>query len=124
MTRRFCADTTGGQVCGAIYDGTTQRCPPHQAAADARQQARRGTSTQRGLGWAFTRRKHNDAAYQAAATCQCDGCGWHGTGTCNRPFTSDNPKTAQHTQPRSKGGTDSPILAYCRSCNSSRGNRT
>jgi len=50
MTTRFCADTTSGQVCGQVFDGDTQRCPAHQAAANQRQAQRRGTTTQRGYG--------------------------------------------------------------------------
>ena len=50
MTRRFCTEQVDGQPCGAIFDGPTQRCPPHQQAADTREQARRGTTTQRGYG--------------------------------------------------------------------------
>lgn len=35
----------------------------------------------------------------------------------------DNPKTAGHVVARSQGGGDGPILAICRSCNSSDGGR-
>jgi hypothetical protein len=117
-------ETTAGRVCGKVFDGDTMRCRDCQAQADAREKARRGTSSARGLGWAFTRRKQQDAAYQAAAACQCGGCGWHGPGMCGLAFTAANPKTAQHVTPRSRGGSAGPILAYCRNCNSSKGNRT
>lgn len=52
MPRRFCIETTNGVVCGAVFDGDTQRCPVHQARADARLRARRGSTTQRGYGTA------------------------------------------------------------------------
>ena len=50
MPRRFCIETTDGVVCGAVFTGDTERCPPHQAAADKRLQQRRGTTAQRGYG--------------------------------------------------------------------------
>jgi hypothetical protein len=112
-----------GDGCGQLYDldtTATQRCPPCQAEATRRRNARPSSSS-RGLGWTFSRRKQNDRGYQAAATCQCTGCHWHGSGLCGRTFTASNPKTGGHTVPRSQGGSTSAIRAVCRSCNSSDG---
>ena len=49
MPRRFCIETTDGTVCGTVFEGPTQRCPPHQAAATQRRNARTNT-TARGYG--------------------------------------------------------------------------
>jgi hypothetical protein len=97
------------------------RCPPCQAAHTAHRNARPSSSS-RGLGWAFTKRKQADAAYQAATRCQCPGCPRCGHG-CGEAFTPGNPKTGGHTVPRSQGGAGSAILAICRACNSSDGGR-
>ena len=126
MPRRICICTgcPNHHQHQATYDRDTapgQRCPPCQAAATAQRNARPGSSS-RGLGWDFTRRKAADPAWQAATHCQCPGCPWCG-GHCGKPFTASNPKTGGHTTPRSQGGGSSPILAVCRSCNSSDGGR-
>jgi hypothetical protein len=113
-----------GTGCGNLFDLDTtrsQRCPGCQHHR-TRQLQQRPSSSSRGLGWAFTRRKHNDTSYQQATRCQCPGCPRCGTG-CGQPFTTANPKTAGHVQPRSKGGGSSPIRAVCRACNSSDGGR-
>jgi 5-methylcytosine-specific restriction endonuclease McrA len=109
-------------ACRRLFDMDstgTLRCPDCQAAATARRNARPSSSA-RGLGWKFSERKKNDANYQQATTCQCRGCTQH-SGVCGEPFTAANPKTADHTVPRSQGGGDGPITAMCRRCNSARG---
>jgi len=121
MPKRFC-QCTGCSSCNvttgahsALFDldlTGTLKCPGCQAVATTKRNARPSSSA-RGLGWAFTKRKQNDIAYQQAEVCH-----W-----CGRQFTKDNPKTADHTVPRSQGGNDSPIVAACRSCNSSRGGK-
>lgn len=123
VPRRWCAD------CRALFTVSDQapglRCPACQAIATAKRQAR-PSSSKRGLGWAFTRRKQSNApdavAYRNSTTCQCTGCPQH-TGLCGKPFTTTNPKTAGHTTPRSRGGHGSPIRPVCRQCNSSDGGR-
>jgi 5-methylcytosine-specific restriction endonuclease McrA len=118
MPKRWCIG------CRKLFDldsTGTQRCPPCQATATTARNARANT-TARGLGWTHVKRKQQDENYQAADTCQCPGCPRCGTG-CGEPFTMDNPKTAGHVVPRSQGGGDGPILAICRSCNSSDGGR-
>lgn len=109
MPKRFCIG------CRKLYsmDATgTLRCPVCQArATTARNQ--RPSSSSRGLGWKFSKRKQADAAYQAAVACH-----W-----CHGAFTAADPKTADHITPRSQGGEDGPIVAAHRSCNSSRGGR-
>jgi hypothetical protein len=128
MPKRFCICTGCAGCtpagCGKLFDRDatrTQRCPRCQPAATRARQARPSSSS-RGLGWAHSRRKQADAAYQAAATCQCRGCPQH-RGTCGEPFTAANPRTAGHVVPRSRGGGDGPIMAVCRRCNSSDGGR-
>ena len=130
MPHRWCACTgcpacsPRGRTHGVLFDMDetgTLRCPPCQQQATARRNARPGSS-QRGLGWAFSRRKAADVNYQEATTCQCTGCPQH-SGVCGEAFTTQNPKTAGHTVPRSQGGGDSRILAVCRRCNSSDGGK-
>lgn len=134
MPKRWC-QCTGCSAClstgqqrqprhGALFDldlTGTQKCPPCQTAATTARNAR-PSSSQRGLGWAFTRRKQNDPNYVQATTCQCTGCPQH-RGICGVVFTPANPKTAGHTTPRSRGGGNGPILPVCRRCNSSDGGR-
>ena len=122
MPKRFCIERLpDGTLCTTIHDGPTERCPSHQELATKRRNARPSSSS-RGLGWEFSRRKKADPAYQAATRCQCRGCPRCGDG-CGVAFTKSNPKTAGHTIPRSQGGGSSAILAVCRSCNSADGGR-
>lgn len=107
MPKRFCIG------CRKLFDRSltgTQRCPACQAPADRARNAR-ASSSSRGLGWKFSQRKQDDHAYQAATACH-----W-----CGLPFTAADPKTADHLIPRSRGGSDGPIVAAHRSCNSHRG---
>lgn len=99
--------------CGKLFDRDatgTMRCPACQSVTTAARNARPSSSS-RGLGWKFSQRKQDDDAYQAATQCH-----W-----CSLPFTAQDPKTADHLIPRSRGGGDGPIVAAHRSCNSRRG---
>ena len=88
------------------------RCENCEADYQREQEAHRPTTTQRGLGW-----KHQQRAKAVLANAQvCERCA--------QPPTPDNPLTAHHTQARAKGGHDSPMIALCRRCNSSIGDRT
>jgi len=130
MPKRFCqchgcpsCNTTTGSH-GKLFDLDTTgtlKCPGCQAVATQKRNAR-PSSSQRGLGWKFSKRKAADRQYQQATSCQCRGCPQH-TGICGVAFTAANPKTAGHTVPRSQGGGSSPIMAVCRRCNSSDGGR-
>lgn len=120
MPKRWCIEPGCRKLFDADSTGTL-RCPACQATATARRNAR-PSSSQRGLGWAFTVRKAADENYQHATRCQCPGCPRCGSG-CGEPFTAANPKTGGHAVPRSRGGADGPILAICRACNSSDGGR-
>jgi len=121
MPKRFC-QCTSCAYChnqagthGALFDldlTGTLKCPGCQGIATARRNAR-PSSSERGLGWKFSKRKQDDAGYQAATLCH-----W-----CKQPFTTADPKTADHLTPRVQGGGDGPIVAAHRSCNSRRGGR-
>jgi 5-methylcytosine-specific restriction endonuclease McrA len=118
MPKRWCQCTgcpACGNSCRKLYDLDSApglRCPACQARATIKRNARPSSSA-RGLGWAFTRRKQADRGYTEAAVCH-----W-----CKKPFTADDPKTADHLTPRSRGGSDGAIVAAHRSCNSSRGGK-
>lgn len=106
MPMKFCLG------CGKLTDNGS-RCPPCQAALQKRISAARGTTKQRGLGGSHRRRAEKVVA--AARVC----------GRCGEPPTEDNPLTAHHTTARAKGGDEStPMVALCRRCNSSLGDRT
>lgn len=118
MPKRWCTCQgcpACGHSCKRLYDIDSApglRCPACQAHATRARNAR-PSSSQRGLGWAFSARKAKDRGYQAATVCQ-----W-----CGKPFTDADPKTADHVVPRSRGGAHGPIVAAHRSCNSSRGGK-
>ena len=117
MPRRFCIEIVNGEPCAAIFDGPTQRCPPHQAAADKRRNTDapgRTSATQRGYGAEWRR----VSAQVIAASKVCHWCG-------EQP-TKDNPMTADHIVPRALGGTNarSNLVGACRRCNSARGGKT
>lgn len=87
-------------------------CPTCQTSREQARDQRRGTTTQRGLGWS-----HQQRAAQVTAGVQvCPKCG-------QQP-TKDNPITAHHTTARAKGGAESQLTALCRRCNSQIGDRT
>lgn len=105
MPAKFCLD------CGELTrDGS--RCADCQQERVARINSRRKrNTTARGLGHAH--RVRAKAVVDAAQVCAI----------CGRPPTPDDPLTADHIIPRSKGGTDGPLRAAHRSCNSRRGAR-
>lgn len=100
MPMRPCLD------CGHLSPDT--RCGIHARAQQQARDARRGSSTQRGLGSAHRRQ----AAAQIAAVPYCERCGHQGS--------PDNPLTAEHGLPRARGGSQ-VTGTLCRSCNSSSG---
>jgi 5-methylcytosine-specific restriction endonuclease McrA len=108
VPKRFCLD------CRTLIDvGTGSRCPTCQAGLDQRRDQARGTTKQRGLGGSH--RRTAEKIVQAAQVCQ----------QCGQPPTPDNPLTAHHTTARAKGGDHTtPMIALCRRCNSSIGDRT
>jgi 5-methylcytosine-specific restriction enzyme A len=86
--------------CGALT--RRSRCPTCQARRDAA----RGTTAQRGYGAAHQRRAHAAIAAQP----WCSNCG----------ATTD--LTADHITPLARGGDPlGPIRVLCRRCNSRRG---
>lgn len=88
-------------------------CETCQAERDAVENSRPRYSQARGLG--SRHRKRAKAVVAAAQVCQRCGC----------PPTENNPLTAHHTTARAKGGDDTtPLVALCRRCNSSIGDRT
>lgn len=110
MPAKFCLD------CGELFTPTpdeSSRCGDCAAEWTMRRNARpKRNTTARGLGYAHrVKAKAVVAVAQACARCQ-------------QPPTPDNPLTAHHTTARAKGGGDSPMVALCRRCNSSIGDRT
>lgn len=106
MPKKFCL------TCRELTDNGS-RCPKCQTELNQRKESARGTTKQRGLGG--THRRKAEKIVKAAQVCQ----------RCGVPPTSDNPLTAHHTQARAKGGGhDTPMIALCRRCNSSIGDRT
>lgn len=106
MPMKFCLG------CGQLTDNGS-RCPACQSQMNKAISAKRGTTKQRGLGG--THRRKAEKIVKAAQVC----------GICGQPPTPDNPLTAHHTTARAKGGDHStPMMAACRRCNSSIGDRT
>jgi 5-methylcytosine-specific restriction protein A len=101
-------------TCGRI---TTQhsngRCPDCASAHDRRQNAQRGTRTQRGYDNRWLRVSKSAIRRQP----WCSDCGTAGD--------KANPLTGHHVTARSKGGpgTAENVMVLCRRCNSARGNR-
>lgn len=107
MPHRECIELT----CRRLHEGPGPRCP---ACARVRQQTRdqaRGTTTERGYGWAWQQLSALVVQYYR----QCRDCGDLGT--------LGNPLTADHIIPKSQGGTDewSNLTCRCRECNSRKG---
>jgi 5-methylcytosine-specific restriction endonuclease McrA len=106
MPVKFCLGchelTTNGSYC--------EKC---QEGRDAAQNSRPRYSQARGLG-----SRHRARAKAVVAAAQvCERCG--------KEPTPDNPLTAHHVVARAKGGDDTtPLVALCRRCNSSIGDRT
>lgn len=99
--------------CGRVK--ATSPCSTCGPAQQRRRDAQRGTTTQRGLGWAHQQQRTRlIQAYEQQ----------HGPIThcprCARAISKDNPITAQHTRARAHGGTQADAL-WCKACNSSEG---
>lgn len=105
MVNRPCLD------CGALTPGN--RCPTHQRRQDNQRYARRGTTTERGYGYAYEQRR---ATVLAGAT-HC--------ATCGGEFTADNPATGGHVDdlrdlPREQRRTSAAtaeLMPQCAACN-------
>lgn len=89
MPKRWCLD------CNQLVDAPATRCPPHQAAADARAAARRAratagrpSATRRGYGTTYQRRA---AAIVAQAKRAGEPCG-----ICGEPCLPHQPIVAHH----------------------------
>lgn len=98
--------------CGRPCAGS--RCAPCKLANSNKRYAARGTTAQRGLSGAHARMsRHYKRTNAACVYCQQTG-------------TPDNPITAGHIIARSHGGGSnlSNYQPECRSCNSSKQNRT
>ena len=97
--------------CGVLAD--SHRCPPHLAIWERAQDAKRGTSTQRGYDAAW-RRLRISILNRDAWMCQI--CGKHLVGP---------DATVDHRLAKVNGGTDEPgnLVAMCRRHNSSKGAR-
>ena len=97
--------------CGVLAD--SHRCPPHLAIWERAQDAKRGTSTERGYDTAW-RKLRIAILNRDAWTCQI--CGKHLVG-------SD--ATVDHIVPKARGGSDQQfnLRAACRADNSSKGAR-
>jgi 5-methylcytosine-specific restriction endonuclease McrA len=107
MPTRFCLEPDCRKLTTA-----GSRCPDCQAKLVKRMNAAKGSRHTRGLGYDHVRR-----AKALLATAQvCEICG--------QPPTPTNPLTAHHTTARAKGGANSELVAACRHCNSSIGDRT
>ena len=105
MPPRPCLD------CGTPTRGT--RCAPCQARSDNKRYTARGTTAQRGLAGAHARTSQRYKTLKLP----CAICGEHGT--------TENPITAGHIVPRTRGGTSHPsnYQPECRRCNSSKQDR-
>lgn len=94
--------------CRIARVSTGSRCPPCQAIAWRAQAAQRGTTTQRGLGWDYQRKRQR--------ILQRDGfvCG-----VCGLPGAT----TVDHVVPRARGGSheDHNLRAAHVRCNAGRG---
>lgn len=98
--------------CGRVRDASP--CAACKPAVQRQRDARRGTTTERGLGWAHQQqRAHLIAqAEQAGPLTHCP--------TCGDQLSARNPITAEHTTARAHGGQLADDLE-CRRCNSSKG---
>src|SRR5688572_16358817 len=101
------------QDCGRIIDkkknGRCLTCYRQNEREKSRARRARGTTSQRGYGSDYQRRR----AAAIRAQPWCSDCGHTGS--------EDNPLTAEHILPVSQGGKAGPLGVLCRSCNSSRG---
>lgn len=106
MPMKFCLG------CRTLTDNGS-RCPSCQSKFDTEQSAKRGSTKARGLGG--THRRIAEKITSGVQVCP----------RCGTPPTKDNPMTAHHVIPRSKGGDHTtPLVPLCRQCNSELGDRT
>jgi 5-methylcytosine-specific restriction endonuclease McrA len=116
-SRRGCS-SLGGSGCGRIFPPEQMsrarpgRCVPcaktYEREKSRARRARLGTTSQRGYGSDYQRRR--EAAIRAQPWCS----------DCGHTGSENNPLTAEHVVPVSQGGKDGPLTVLCRSCNSSR----
>ncbi|MBA2614314.1 MAG: HNH endonuclease [Actinobacteria bacterium] len=92
--------------------GELTRSGSRCSRCEAKRDARRGTTTERGYG--------SDHQKRAKATIRSQP--W--CSICGHPGSPSNPLTADHVVPVSRGGRGGPLRVACRSCNSRRGNAT
>ncbi len=91
-------------TCGAITRHGS-RCPN----CTARQERKRGTTTQRGYGSDWQARSRHITRLVG----RCEACGAEHTAT--------NPLTLDHVIAKARGGTDDLVQVLCRRCNSAKG---
>ena len=101
-----------GLSCGKLSQNS--RCEPCRLAYQRARENRRGTITERGLGWEHqkARKAILDKVGPITACPHCDA-----------PIDASNPITGEHGIPRVDGGTEVTEL-ICRLCNSASGGRT
>lgn len=104
MALRPCLD------CGS--PSMNSRCPVHKAQREARRDAVRGSTTQRGLGWSHQQQVAELKLRRPLGHCP----------RCGRRITARNPLTGEHGTARAHGGTKVTDL-ICRICNSADGAR-
>lgn len=91
--------------CRQLHHGKG-RCPTCLARDEQGRDQRRGTTDQRGYGWAYQQARAKAVPGQTHCA------------TCGEPFTEDNPATGGHVRDRRAGGTlEHGIKAECRLCN-------
>ncbi len=95
-------------ACGAVIAPNADRC----RSCSRERERRRGTTTERGLGWHQRRRE----ALVRSGDTTCWLCGLPGSWT-----DPDDPLTADHTTPRAHDGHGSDYRPAHRSCNGKRG---
>src|SRR5437867_12064203 len=90
--------------CGRLIASPARRCPACERARDVA----RGTTTERGLGWSYQRKRERVLARDGYV---CWLCGLPGA------------DTVDHVIPRARGGDDSDenLRAAHAQCNASRG---
>ena len=122
MPKRFC-QCSGCAACGTtsglhnvLYDrkdAPGYRCPPCQVIATKQRNTDppgRPSAAQRGYGTEWRR-------ISAKVIANAVACHW-----CGKPFSKDDPATADHVIPKARGGTNDEqnLVAAHRSCNSRR----
>lgn len=105
MVNRPCLD------CGVLSEGT--RCEPCRISKDNQRYARRGSTTDRGYGRAYQKRR--PLVLRGATHCR----------TCGREFTAENPATTGHVKdlrdlPREQrrvSAATADLMPQCAGCN-------